>query len=173
MVESINITNYIIEMIYYTTVEQENLLDTDFKKNLIAKRKEIKEQEKITKKICKYSERVYVTKPKRTFYVNNDKIYLVLNDIKMECPQINNTKTTEVTDSFKGGIYKLDPDFSDNIKNFISRNNEYYVTFNPDGKYGISIHYYAENNVIPAIIESITGETLIIEDETKYDIAFL
>lgn len=152
-------------MKYYTTLEQEKILNEIYNRNIEIKKKELKILENKTKKINKYTAYAYVHRPKIVFCVENDgSIYF--DDVKPENKCLNKLMPG-------GKCYILDEDFKNEIENFIEKYDRYKVIFYPDGTYGPTLSYCINTVATPAILESYTGEKINIEDDNKYDIIAL
>lgn len=154
-------------MIYYTTSDQEALLDKPYFSALKKKEKEIKQKEKETGQIQKYSAYFWIKKYPRRFLCENGKIYIEINNKYLEC-------TNEPIEG--GQIYKVDTDFKKKYEEFIIQYPNYIIEFNPAGRYGGGVYYYpTDSNEMPAKIFDLTNpsNSLELEDDDKYDISCL
>ena len=150
-------------MIIYTTESIEKLIDEKYNQELINKQKELDDKQKRTGKLNKYTARVYVNKPDRVFHVKDDEIFVEING---ELVKINNRP------SQKGGVYCTDPEFDEQLIEFIKSHPNYKITFNVAGRYGTTIYYCSGPNVYPSFIES-NNLVLFMENEDNYDIGCL
>jgi len=174
-------------MIFYTTEEQERLLDLNYNNAVEAKQKEIDELEKRTKEPHKYRAGAYFQQDPRIFYVDsNSKIFILINDKLTECfskinfenASINNEIVTE--SELNGRIYKTDKDFDLKVKEFISRHDSYYVRFYIHKMSSQMQYCSGDDSEIPAEIyseklgsDNQPEEKIILEDEDKYDLCWL
>ena len=169
-------------MIFYTTEEQEKLLDENYNIALEAKKKEIEKIVKETGEPHKYTAKAYVNIEDRTFYVDsNSKTFIIINDKMTECSSLINFENTSddiIKLESNGGIYKTDKDFDIKVKEFISKYNSYYVQFYP-AKLSAQMSYVADKYVIPAKIysdklgsDNNPEQTIELEDEDKYDLCW-
>ncbi len=169
-------------MIFYTTKEQEELLDIDYEKKLKIKKRQLNELKKLSNKPQKYSAYAYVKREPRTFYVDaNSNSYVQINDENHECFSIINfskMSDEEVTRfELDGCIYKTDKDFDSQLKEFVSRHGSYFVTFYPAKKSGFMGYCTGNSYEIPAEIysekvnlEQKPEEIIELVDDDKYDI---
>jgi len=153
-------------MIYYTTKEQEDIITKPYLEAVKIKNKEIKDKEKKTGQIQKYTSQVFIKTPNRTFISNGSEMFIRIEGIDYLCPN-------QLEEG--GGEYRIDPDFTENLKKFVESNPKYIISFDIDGKYGKCIYYYAPPNVYPSKISNIENENIFeyLEDEDKYDIGCL
>jgi hypothetical protein len=169
-------------MIFYTTEEQERLLDLNYNTALEAKKKEISDIEKQTGKPHKYTAEAYINIEQRTFYVDtNSKTFIIINDEMTECFSLINFENASddiIKLELNGSIYKTDKDFDLKVKEFISKYNSYYVQFYP-AKLSAQMSYVADKYEIPAKIysekigsDNNPEETIELEDEDKYDLCW-
>lgn len=154
-------------MIYYTSLEQEQIISKPYLEAVKVKERELRKREEKTGKPEKYTAIVYVKTPLRIFKSINKKIFIEINSIDYPCP----------TEPVSGGsIYKIDFDFEEKYNSWIKLNPDYSITFDIDGKYGKTIYYCGQDNyVYPSIISSLNNKEIneTFEDEFKYDIGCL
>jgi uncharacterized protein CbrC (UPF0167 family) len=147
--------------VFYSTPEYETKLKEKYEFEVKRKQDEIDQDQKRTGRIQKFTAKAHISKLERVFIVYEGKKYC--EEILEEniCPEqlVNG-----------GNIYILDRNFELYIMEFLNRNKSYKVTFSPDGKYGPTVYYNSEIGATPARLEAHNDETLIIEDESKYDI---
>ena len=149
---------------YYTTEEQEAALQEKYESDVKRKQAELNEKQRRTGVIQKYTGRAYVHQPVRVFHVRGEVVYFgsVLDKNKMStCAESG------------GGIYALDADFKCQIDAFLKDVTSYSVTFSPSGKYGPTLDYCGHRYEVPAVISTETGDSLLVQDEDKYDIGVL
>ena len=152
-------------MNYFTSDAHEKILDEKYMKDVKIKQAEIDEVQKKTKKIQKYTARAYILQPERIFCVEEDgKIYFGSVAPENECPKI-------LTPG--GKKYLLDSNFELSVLEFINKHKSYKVIFSPDGKYGPTCCYCSAIGALPAKLESYDGDTLLVEDDDKYDICVM
>lgn len=149
-------------MDYYTTYEQEKQLEADYNQQIQQKKKELEALEKQTGVIQKYTAYAHVHKPQRIFHIQDGIPYLEIQGTLYPCPEKSQHK------------YSLDPRFQKSITEFMAEaKTNYKVIFLPSGRYGPTIVYCADKNVIPATLIAPNGITLTVEDEDKYDVCVL
>lgn len=146
---------------YFTSKEQEEAFDIKYKEAINKKQKELDIAYRHTKKIQKFTAKAHISRPERKFIINGSDVYLEEINENTRCPD------TEVEG---GGVYKLDLNFEWDIRCFLRKYSEYTVTFYPDGKYGPTVEYWNSYGFSPALLESNTGEKIMLEDESKYEL---
>ena len=152
-------------MIFYTNKRQEILIDSKYRLEIKKKQKEIDDKEKQTGKLHKYIASFYISKPNRIFSCKDGIKYIKIGRKKFKCP---------LEEIESGSIYKIDPEFTNNFTDFVSKYNNYSIEFYPNGKYGKSIAYFTGlTNVYSSILYELNNSNNFIwlEDEEKYDIA--
>lgn len=148
-------------MKFYTTKEQEKLLDKVYNLEIKKKEKELEEKERKTGKLQKYSASFYISKPSRVFICEDDQVYMKFGRKKIICP------SEEVED---GGIYFVDPDFADKFNKFVDKcEKKYSIEFKIDNG---SVRYCGGPNVYSSVIHSLCDDEMYdeYEDEDKYDL---
>lgn len=148
-------------MIIYTTLSIENRINKKYLEQVKNKQKELDEFK--NNKNVKFRAHIYVESPKRIFHVNETGVFIEIDDELIHIPNVQ---------SPNGRIYQTDPDFDKSLEEFIKKYPNYKITFDVDGRYGKTIIYIADQYIYPSIIES-NGETLLLEDDDKYDIGCL
>ena len=145
---------------FYTSPAQERKLCEQYEALVAQKQAEIDEQRK-KGKIVKYTARAYIHKPQSIFLVRGEDIYLGEIGEKYRCP-------TEAEG--EGEIYSLDMEFKEQIDAFLDEKKDYNVIFSPSGKYGPTIDYCGKKYEMPAVIKTMEGYSLEVEDEEKYSL---
>lgn len=167
-------------MIFFTTKEQEILLDVNYNKQIDEKKIEIKKTELITGKIQKWTAYAYVKRNPRIFYKIDNEYYLEIegNLYKYEFNTVANIDNSynllNMTNPTSGKIYKVDSQFNSSLNNFLNKNNNWKIIFYLDKKDG-SVTYNSQNKYdIPAKIISLDDENkyLCLEDNEKYDLVY-
>ncbi len=165
-------------MIFYTTNQQEELLDIKYNELIKIKNNEIKEREKKTGKIEKFSAYAFVKKDPRVFYWESSQLFIIINGKKV--PHDNfNLDPMDITNKNNligkkknfGQIYKTDSDFDTKVKNFISLHPNWMIIFYPHKAHGC-VGYVSTNEYdIPAELKSLdSNDILVLEDSDKYDL---
>jgi hypothetical protein len=147
--------------VYFTSKEQEESFDIKYKEAINKKQKELDIAHRHTKKIQKFTAKAHVCRPERRFIVKGEEVYL---------GEINELNKCPIEQVEGGETYKLDLNFEWDIRNFLNKYKEYTVTFYPDGKYGPTVDYISSYGFLPALLESNTGEKIMLEDENKYSL---
>lgn len=147
-------------MIYYTNRVQEDIINKPYLKALQIKEKEIDEKERKTGKLQKYSASFYISKPSRVFICKNNKVYLRAGRRKYITP----TESDE-----NGGIYRIDPDFTEKFNSFVSMNPNYSIEFHLSNG---SVGYCAGPNIYSSTITSLDNPNIfeVYENEDKFDL---
>ncbi len=159
-------------MIFYTTKEQEIVLDYDYKIKIEDKQKEIKQKELETGKIQKYTAYAFVKKEPRYFYKINGIYYIEINKTKYPYKYDPLNYNDKPTLDNLGKIYKVDSDFNKELNQFMSDNINWKMSFYPDKKDGCVSYYSWDENDTPAKIMSLNDKKikLLLENKDKYDI---
>jgi hypothetical protein len=142
---------------YYTTAAQEAALAAIYEQDLQQKQAQIDAEQRRTGRIQKFTARAHISQVPRIFDVSS-------TDITLEGygPAAPNKVTG-------GGTYMTDPSFDDKVADFLRRHAAYRVIFQPSGRWGPTVSYCSRG--IPASFISEDGtETLVAEDEDKYDL---
>lgn len=154
-------------MIIYTSESIEKNINKKYRqelvnkqKELVNKQKELDEKQKRTGKINKYTAKVYINQPNRIFHIKDEEMFVEING---ELVKINNQPCP------KGGIYCTDPEFDEQLIEFIKSHPNYKITFNINSKYGATNCYCSGPNVYPSFIES-NNKVLFMENENNYGI---
>ena len=155
-------------MIFYTTKEQEELLDERYNLKIEIKKKELVERKRKTGLIEKFTAYAYISKDERVFYNIKSQLYLDINGTKHSHLNMN-LEPDEL-----GQIYKTDSDFDSKVDEFLSQYKNWKITFYPSKKDGCVQYASSSDSDTPAQLESLDDEnsniTIILEDEDKYDI---
>ena len=146
---------------YFTSKAQEDEFDIKYNEAIKKKQKELNIAHRHSKVPHKFTAKAYVSRPERKFIVRGSDTYLEEVNENNKCPK------DEVEG---GGVYKLDLNFEWDIMCFLNKYSEYIVTFYPDGKYGPTVEYCSSYGCLPALLESSTGERIMVDDESKYNI---
>jgi hypothetical protein len=147
-------------MKYYTSKEQEKLINEEYYLAIKEKQEEIDEKKRKTGKLQKYKASFYINKPLRVFICEDDQVYMKFGSKKIMCP------SEEVKG---GGIYLIDSDYVDRFNKFVLENKNYTVEFTLGNG---SLGYYGGPNVYPSTIRSINDIYVyeVFEDEDKFDL---
>lgn len=144
-------------MEFYSTLRYELILEAYYQSCLAAKEAELAQGS------SKFTANALVSLPNRVFHIVNGCMYQETVDPSCACPACPEDG---------GRIYRLDPSFSEQVYVFLHKHANCKITFQPSGRYGPTIGYSTgDTNVFPAILEALdgSGETLVVEDETKYE----
>lgn len=160
-------------MIFYTTKEQEIVLDFNYKIQIENKQKEINQKQLETGKIQKYTAYAFVKKEPRVFYKIDGMYYIEINNSKY--PYQYNPLSLNHDDKpdlkHMGQVYKVDSDLKKELNKFLNDNEDWIITFYLDKKNGSVIYCSADKNDTPADIYSLDRKNkLILEIEDKYDL---
>lgn len=142
-------------MEYYTTTAQELKLKSYFE-SLVETYRATHPPSK------KWDASMFVKYPVVVFIVRAENTYLKTDDEE---------DLTPLCLESGGRAYLVDRCFFSEVESFRMEHNEYTVTFNPEGKYGRNVVYFADG-ATPATFLSSNGNTLIAEDENKYDLIY-
>ncbi len=146
-------------MEFYSTLRYELILEAYYQSCLAVKEAELA-QGGVNQK---YTAKALVPLPNRVFHIMDGIMYQESVHPDCACPPCPQ----------EGGcIYRLDPDFRGAVHTFLQAHPNCKCTFQPSGRYGPTIDYSTgDSSVIPAVLEALdeSGETLVVEDEDKYD----
>jgi hypothetical protein len=143
---------------FFTTREQEKILENRFKRELIKKQNEIDETVRRTGVVSKYPAHAYVSVPYRVFCVVKSDVYFGTIGSGNKCP-------VEKTEG--GKRYILDRDLIHAVHGFVQKHKTYTVSFDVSGRY---MRYNGDEDVFPAILVSHNGEELMVANINKYSI---
>lgn len=138
-------------MEYYTSKEQEEILESKYMEKLMLSQDRIRSMKNLGKK-------EFILKPDRLFLVENGKVYLERVDPRCECP----TKLVQ-----GGKCYEIDYDFINQVQDFVRRHDKYMVVFSISGRYSGEKEYRGGGGIYPARMVADFDE-LVLEDEEKY-----
>lgn len=143
---------------FYTTKEQETILDSGYLNAIAKKQEEIDKKENKTGKFAKYRATIYFRRSERVFRVIDNVAYLQLSSGRYKwvpCPSMNvvDFESSPLTSSSVlyppippnsklGCIYKPDHDLLDQVQGFLQRHKNYEVSF-ADKKSG-TVYYGGE-----------------------------
>ena len=160
---------------YYTTADQELSLNTIYEQDLEFKQSQINAEERRTGRIAKFTARAHISKAPRIFDVSGSEIILEGYGLARFASEFINSSCAgsfgpaAPANVEGGGTYMTDPSFDDKIADFLCRHTAYRVIFYPSGRWGPTVCYCSRG--MPASFTSEDGtETLVAEDEHKYDI---
>ena len=140
-------------MHFYTTPEQEALLDK--RHNIELRKKEAEIDARGGRQ--KYAATFYLSPPPRVFHVHDGCSFI-------QCP--NGKKATPAAAVTGGGTYSFDSQFSAKITEFCKRHaGGYQVVFGSGRKWGSE--YFGGG--LPADLVAVSGETLTAEDPESWD----
>jgi hypothetical protein len=143
-----------VPMHFYTTPEQEALLDKRHNIELRKKEAEIDARGGLQK----YAATFYLSPPPRVFHVHEGCSFI-------QCP--NGKKATPAAAVTGGGTYSFDSQFSTKITEFCKRHaGGYKVVFGSGRKWGGE--YFGGG--LPADLVAVCGETLTAEDPESWDL---
>ena len=161
-------------MIFYTTKEQEVVLDFDYNNKIEQKTKEIKQKELETGQVQKWTAYAFVKKDPRYLYKINGIYYIKINNTKYPYKYNPLNYDDKPTLDNLGKIYKVDSDFNKELNQFICDNTNWKISFYPDKKDGCVSYISFNKSDTPAKIISLNDKNikLILENNDKYDIYY-
>jgi hypothetical protein len=155
-----NISKYIMHFVFYTTAEQEQALDAKYQSAIDRMQADIDRFATAKGKHVKFTAYAHVVKPERVFWIHKSNVYY--NTVSSENLSIGPYQ--------KGGVYKLDRKFEEQIEAFAQKHGTFKVVFKPSGRYGPTIEYYNEDGFVPAVLMADDGDLLVVEDDARYEI---
>jgi hypothetical protein len=159
-------------MFFYTTKEQEVVLDFDYNNKIEQKTKEIEQKELETGQIRKWTAYAFVKKEPRSFYKIDGLYYVKINGKKY--PYKFKPENQDDKPNFQnfGVIYKVDFDFYKELNKFINDNLNWKIIFYPNKKDGCISYISSNESDTPAEIISLEDKKikLVLENNEKYDI---
>ncbi len=151
---------------FYTTKQQEEILDGGYNRALAARQKEIDAKEKRTGKLAKYTAAIYVARSPRVFRVIENVAYLGISGKWVPCPSVNavvpNTESSASASTLYppipstreiGNIYNPDGDFMEKLQGFLQRHKNYEISFS--NKMSGTVYYCCDG--YPATVTALIG----------------
>jgi hypothetical protein len=150
---------------------QEAFVETSYKASILAKQKELKELEKKTKKVQKYTAKYYVEKTVTIILAkdwNQTQNAILANAEHLPSLDTSVSFGLQSQVSKLGSLYYIDSDLTDEVLNFINvwnvDNNKVMITIRSFDRNGLSY----EANGRPVIIEAINEQgSILVRNELE------